>query len=712
MVSGTKRSCGHRARAVALGVLAAGALAAFADTGPGRATRAGTIADEDGSATFLAFRSQHGDYIGQGQTWTLTPTDGTLTLATGTGSVSVQFQGSRWWSLRFGSPTGNLLTPGVYEGATRWPFESPTKPGLDVSGDGRGCNTLTGRFVVLEAQYGPSHDVQRLAIDFEQHCEGSPPALYGSVRYQSAVSVEPRLSVAPAAEYEGDGEPVNLGFWVSLSEPADVPASVAYTTLDQSAQAWVDYEPVSGILTFSPGVTALRLDVPVLGNTAVQGNRTLQLLLSSAVGAGLAFGTATGTILEDDANRTALSFASDHGDWIGQGQAWTLTPLDGSISASASTGAIQVHFDGDTWWDLDFVAPAGTPLVPGVYEGATRMPFQSPTTPGLDVSGDARGCNTLTGRFVVLDARYGPAGDVQKLAIDFEQHCEGGSPALFGSVRYNSTLPVEPRISVAPATEYEGDGEPVSLLFWVSLSQRAGTAVAVDYATVDQSARAGTDYTPVTGTVTFPPGVTALAVEVPVLGNRAAQPDRQFTLSLSNPVGATLAFATAMGTILDDDASRTTLTFTSERGDYIGQGLEWALTPLDGTITASSGTGAAHVHFGGATWWDLDFTAPAGSALVPGYYEGATRWPFQSPTSPGLDVSGDARGCNTLFGRFVVLEAQVGSAGDVQTLAIDFEQHCEGMGPALFGSVRINSLIPPNSRPGQPRVVRHRLERP
>jgi hypothetical protein len=59
------------------------------------------------------------------------------------------------------------------------------------------------------------------------------------------------------------------------------------------------------------------------------------------------------------------------------------------------------------------------------------------------------GCTTITGRFVVLEADIGIAGDVRKLAIDFEQHCNGVTPALFGSLRYNSSVPVVPRAAAA-----------------------------------------------------------------------------------------------------------------------------------------------------------------------------------------------------------------------------------------------------------------------
>ena len=32
------------------------------------------------------------------------------------------------------------------------------------------------------------------------------------------------------------------------------------------------------------------------------------------------------------------------------------------------------------FWFLDFAAPAAAPLAPGIYEGATRFPFQASST--------------------------------------------------------------------------------------------------------------------------------------------------------------------------------------------------------------------------------------------------------------------------------------------------------------------------------------------
>jgi hypothetical protein len=70
-------------------------------------------------------------------------------------------------SLSIAAPEGQMLTPGVYN-ATR--FRSATAGTLDVSGNGRGCNSTTGTFVVHEATISGGV-VSSLAVDFEQHCE-------------------------------------------------------------------------------------------------------------------------------------------------------------------------------------------------------------------------------------------------------------------------------------------------------------------------------------------------------------------------------------------------------------------------------------------------------------------------------------------------------------------------------------------------------------
>jgi hypothetical protein len=101
-----------------------------------------------------------------------------------------------------------------------------------------------------------------------------------------------------------------------------------------------------------------------------------------------------------------------------------------TFTVSSPTDSFQV-------W---FAAPAGSPLTTGTYNNAQRFDFRAPGTPGLDVFGDGRGCNTVSGSFTVYDATYNGAGDVLSFAAQFTDHCEGGGPALLGSLSYNSSV--------------------------------------------------------------------------------------------------------------------------------------------------------------------------------------------------------------------------------------------------------------------------------
>jgi len=57
---------------------------------------------------------------------------------------------------------------------------------LSVGETGAGCNQLTGRFVVHEAEYGPLRTVVSFAADFEVTCVGATGTVTGTVRFNDA----------------------------------------------------------------------------------------------------------------------------------------------------------------------------------------------------------------------------------------------------------------------------------------------------------------------------------------------------------------------------------------------------------------------------------------------------------------------------------------------------------------------------------------------
>ncbi|MBV6424855.1 MAG: hypothetical protein NAOJABEB_02669 [Steroidobacteraceae bacterium] len=74
------------------------------------------------------------------------------------------------------------LQPGYYGGLYQYPFHNPVKGGMSWIGNGRACNTLTGWFVIDSVTY-TAGTVSSIDLRFEQHCEGSSPALHGKIHW-------------------------------------------------------------------------------------------------------------------------------------------------------------------------------------------------------------------------------------------------------------------------------------------------------------------------------------------------------------------------------------------------------------------------------------------------------------------------------------------------------------------------------------------------
>jgi hypothetical protein len=145
-----------------------------------------------------------------------------------------------------------------------------------------------------------------------------------------------------------------------------------------------------------------------------------------------------------DAADITYSYESDPGEFIGQGLSNSYTDADGTWTVERNfANGVSFGFlgsDPNIWWDLDFAAADGSFLTMGSYPDAMRFGFQDPGHPGLEVTGEGRGCDTLTGEFTVTEVVYDWFCEPARLAASFEQHCEGVRPALTGSVDFDAGL--------------------------------------------------------------------------------------------------------------------------------------------------------------------------------------------------------------------------------------------------------------------------------
>lgn len=378
---------------------------------------------------------------------------------------------------------------------------------------------------------------------------------------------------------------------------------------------------------------------------------------------------------------TGFRFVSTRGDWIGQGARASYLPPEATFTVSGTDGLAQIGVStASEWWSLDFAAPAGEPLAPGSYPDAARFPFQSPLGAGLSLSGNGRGCNTLKGWFRVLEYVRAADGGVKRLAIDFVQNCEVSGPPLYASLRINSRHPlvVPPMAAVAGADFAVFAGDAARLDASQSFSRRGG-ALSLRWTQTDGPAVELDDPTAVAPAFSAP--------EVPIEGAVL-----RFRLDATDGRGRSDSDETLV-VVESALAPRTQIRFHGDGDDYITGGRSYDYQPRNALIGFSRNfDNGVSVSINGDTWWNLDLAAPADAALLPGDYMGAQRFPFQDSTAPGLSLSGDGRGCNTLTGQFTVYQAEYDDAGAPIRLDLSFEQHCEGGAPAAYGTVLMNAV--------------------
>jgi hypothetical protein len=113
------------------------------------------------------------------------------------------------------------------------------------------------------------------------------------------------ITVNDVRVFEGNTGGAVAAFTVTYVGQVPESASVQYSTANGTAQAGVDFVPVSGTLNFGPSLggnqTVTRtVNVPIIGKSLKEANETFFLNLSSPVNATLADGQGVGIIIDED----------------------------------------------------------------------------------------------------------------------------------------------------------------------------------------------------------------------------------------------------------------------------------------------------------------------------------------------------------------------------------------------------------------------------
>ena len=129
-----------------------------------------------------------------------------------------------------------------------------------------------------------------------------------------------------------------------------------------------------------------------------------------------------------------------------------------------------------------------------------------------------------------------------------------------GTIVNDDSTSSRPSISIGDASVVEGNSGSKSMTFTVTLSQVSSKEVRVNYATANDSAKTGdNDYKSKSGTLRFAPGETTKTISITINGDKKFESDENFKMKLSNAINAEFADSQGIGTILNDDASSSTI---------------------------------------------------------------------------------------------------------------------------------------------------------
>ncbi len=149
------------------------------------------------AGNYIYLESDPGDFIGQGEVAMYTQADSIISSFSSGNHLTLTIRGDQDWSGDFqGMSSVAQLEPGYYGNLRRYPFNNPARGGLDWSGEGRDCNTLSGWFVVDSATYSAGA-LTAIDLRFEQHCDEFIPALRGQIHWDSSDTTRPPGPVQP-----------------------------------------------------------------------------------------------------------------------------------------------------------------------------------------------------------------------------------------------------------------------------------------------------------------------------------------------------------------------------------------------------------------------------------------------------------------------------------------------------------------------------------
>jgi uncharacterized repeat protein (TIGR01451 family) len=631
------------------------------------------------SGNFLYIESDPMDFVGQGATEVFTQANAVITVREElNGVIGINAIGDTNYGGQFQAMVPlTRMAPGYYADVQRAAHGNPTRGRMAMSGNSRGCNVITGWFVIDNIAFS-ANGIIALDLRFEQHCEGNTPSLRGRIHWRSDDPTTPPGPVVPPP----------AGLWAPPASAIPATGNAIYMESDPNdfvGQGITElYTPLNSIIDVGGGgmdPVGNRFQLTVTGDHSwtgfFQAMNTLPDLQAGYYGGLLRFPFGNPT-------RGGLAW---YGEGRGCNEASGWFVIDSITYAGNSVDSIQLRFE----QHCEFAAPSLRGFIRwSAADTRDPLPPVNPAPAGL---WDAPpGTTPASGNYVYLQSEPG------SWVGQGETHLYTSHNAVFPMTVTGRQLNVE----VHGDLRWHGYFIPMLPLDQLQVGYygnltATNTAKGTAYWAGDGRACGGTygwfmvdgvSYDTAGALTTLDlrfehrchPTEPAVRGKIHWRLDDPTQPPGP-----QNPPPADLWAPPAGAT----PASGNYFYVTSEPGDFIGMGETHLFTPgnsfidagtmLDGFIVgAQDGTEFFTVHF------DRMISIPR---LQVGYYPNVQRTLLHNPTVAGMDVSGNSRGCTIVSGWFVI-DSITHSGEEVTSISARFQQFCGGSGVSLRGAVR------------------------
>lgn len=481
---------------------------------PIRTSATGTIRNDDSSFSISAGEAAQ---EGQAQTFTITRSHDT-----------VQSQTINWQILLNGSADAADLVGQAMSGSVTF------APG-----------ELTKTITVLSSQDAVAEGDETYSVQITLGAGTVGDVITQSTAEGTILNDDAALNIVANQSQLAEGHSGTTAFTFTVLRSGDTSGSASVSWRLTSTQAGVaDFTSAdelanngglpSGSLTFADGESSKTITVLVNGDTQVENNENFQIVLGNPVGAQIQTGTASSTIVNDDASISIAATDASKAEGNSGTTVFTFTiTRSGSLEQAKTVdwnvvGSGLNPVDGN---DFQFgVLPSGSLLLPA---------GQSTVTLTVNVRGD-----------LLAEANEG-------FTVQLSNPSSGlviGQGSADGLIIADDVV-----IDVsAPAAQAEGgNGEITWFDFVVTRSGDLSGSQTLNWSVAGIGANPASvdDFLQTSGSVSFSAGQDQLTIRVPVRGDYSGEGDEEFRLSLSSPDGLVFTNTSADATILNDDVS-------------------------------------------------------------------------------------------------------------------------------------------------------------